>query len=88
LRCTRVVAYFNLFQITFVYLLQALCDAERERIAVEERFARLQVDRDAITAEMERIRREMTSLHDNDLEVIAGLREELTRAKSSYQAEM
>lgn len=72
----------------FVYLLQALCDAERERITVEERFARLQVDRDAIAAEMERVRREMTSQHDNDLEVIAGLQEELVRAKSSYETEM
>lgn len=68
--------------------MQALCGAESERIVVEERATRLQADRDAVAAELERLRRDMTSQHEVDRDVIGELQNELALAGSSLQSEM
>ena len=67
---------------------QAVCEVERDRVVVQEKLFVVQRELEAKVAELQRLRRDMTSQHGADCDVIGQLQEELNSAKSAHEQQL
>ena len=68
--------------------IQAVSEAERDRTLAVDKLHTVQMELEAKVTELQRLRRDMTSQHGADCDVISRVEEELKNAKSAHEQEM
>jgi len=63
-------------------------EVQRDRVVVQEKLLVAQTELEARVAELQRLRRDMTSQHGADCDVIGQLQEELNSVKSANEQQL